>query len=405
MESSVPSEDRQRAAPSDSPRVAYRHQMLGLCTAGSSFYLAGRIVIPPLAVPIKDGFDIGNVEFGLALSILWAAYALMQFPGGVTSDAIGHKAVLVGSMLVSGVGFALLATGGTYEAFLVAALVTGVGGGLFMIVQFRFLSMLYGDNKGRAFGLSGGITGIAGVVAPIAATSIVGVASWRHPFAAMVVVVVAVALVLHVRVRERYVFERPELSAAVSRSVDQISSAKILLLMAITATFSVAVQAVTTFVPLFMYEVKGLSLSMSGTILSVYFLVAVVARPISGTLSDVVGRRTVAGSALVSSGVLLAYVVLVAEPFYALLVSFALFSWAIVSFSPAMDAYYMDLFADDSMGGAFGLARTFILFVGSTGPYLIGVGAETIGFADSFAIISGCMVLAGAMLLATTRAF
>ncbi|QLG29897.1 MFS transporter (plasmid) [Halorarum halophilum] len=405
MESSVPSEDRQRAAPSDNPRVAYRHQMLGLCTAGSSFYLAGRIVIPPLAVPIKDGFGIGNAEFGLALSILWAAYALMQFPGGVTSDATGHKAVLVGSMLISGVGFALLATGGTYEAFLVAALVTGVGGGLFMIVQFRFLSVLYGDNKGRAFGLSGGITGIAGVVAPIAATSIVGVASWRHPFAAMVVIVIAVALVLHVRVRERYVFERPALSAAVSRSIDQISSAKILLLMAITAIFSVAVQAVTTFIPLFMYEVKGLSLSMSGTMLSVYFLVAVVARPISGTLSDVVGRRTVAGSALVFSGVLLAYVVLVAKPFYALLVSFALFSWAIVSFSPAMDAYYMDLFADDSMGGAFGLARTFILFVGSTGPYLIGVGAETSGFANSFAIISGCLVLAGAMLLATTRAF
>jgi hypothetical protein len=65
----------------------------------------------------------------------------------------------------------------------------------------------------------------------------------------------------------------------------------------------------------------------------------------------------------------------------------------------------MDLFEDDSMGGAFGLARTFILFVGSLGPFLFGLGTESIGFTDSFAVLSGAMFVAGLVLLSSDRVF
>lgn len=348
---------------------------------------------------------IGNAEFGLALTLLWAAYALMQFPGGVTSDQIGHKTILVGGTLVSALGFALLSAGQTYRAFLLAAVVTGVGGGLYVIVQFRFLSVLYGDNKGRAFGISGGITGIAGVLAPIGITTAIGVLSWRLAFAWLVVVVLGVAVAFHLLVRERYVLQRPPIYRAVERSIDQIRSPRIVLLMAVTTTFSITVQAVTTFVPLYMYEVKGLSFELAGAMLSVYFLVAVVARPLSGLASDRFGRRLLSGGALIASGVLLAVVALLAESTLTIVVTFALFSAAIVSFSPSMDAYFMDLFDDDSMGGAFGLARTFILFVGSTGPYLFGLGTEVIGFTDSFTVLSAAMFVAGVVLLSSTRVF
>ena len=386
-------------------RVAYRHTVLGLCTAGSFFYLAGRIIIPPMAVPIKEGMGIGNAEFGLALTLLWAAYALMQFPGGVTSDQIGHKTVLVGGTLVSAIGFALLSFGETYRAFLFAAAVTGVGGGLYMIAQFRILSVLYGEKKGRAFGISGGVTGIAGVIAPVAITSALGVVSWRSTFAWLVVLVVGVAAAFHLRVRERYVVRRPAMYRAVERSVDQILSPRIVLLMAITATFSITVQAVTTFVPLYMFEVKGLSLELAGAMLSVYFLVAVIARPLSGAASDVIGRRVLSSGALIGAGVLLATVALLARSTTTIVLTFALFSAAIVSFSPSMDAYFMDLFEDESMGGAFGLARTFILFLGSIGPYLFGLGTESIGFTDSFVVLSAAMFVAGLVLLLSTRAF
>ena len=398
-------ERRSGDPPGDDTRVAYRHTVLGLCTAGSFLYLAGRIVIPPLAVPIKEGMGIGNAEFGLALTLLWAAYALMQFPGGVTSDQIGHKTVLVGGTLVSALGFGLLSLGETYPAFLFAAVVTGVGGGLYVIAQFRILSVLYGENKGRAFGISGGVTGIAGVVAPVAITSALGVVSWRLTFAWLVVLIVVVAVAFHLRVREHYFVKRPAMYRAVERSVDQILSPRIGLLMAITATFSITVQAVTTFVPLYMFEVKGLSFELSGAMLSVYFLVAVVARPVSGAASDVLGRRLLSSGALIGAGVLLAAVALLAQSTLAIVFTFALFSAAIVSFSPSMDAYFMDLFEDESMGGAFGLARTFILFLGSLGPYLFGLGTESIGFTDSFLVLSAAMFVAGLVLLLSTRTF
>jgi MFS family permease len=405
MESRASAGSRPDTSRGDGTRFAYRHTVLGLCTAASFFYLAGRIIIPPLAVPIKEGMGIGNAEFGLALTLLWAAYALMQFPGGVTSDQLGHKTILVGGTLVSALGFALLSVGRTYGAFLLAAVVTGVGGGLYMIVQFRFLSVLYGPNKGRAFGISGGVTGIAGVLAPIGITTALGVVSWRLAFAWLVVVVLGVAVAFHLWVRERYVVRRPTVSRAVERSIDQIRSPRIVVLMAVTATFSVTVQAVTTFIPLYMFEVKGLSFELSGAMLSVYFLVAVVARPLSGLASDVLGRRILSSGALIASGVLLATVALFAESMLVIVVTFALFSAAIVSFSPSMDAYFMDLFEDDSMGGAFGLARTFILFVGSLGPFLFGLGTESIGFTDSFAVLSGAMFVAGLVLLSSDRVF
>lgn len=405
MDRKATSDSQYSVESSDEPRIAYRHKILGLCTVGSFFYLAGRIIIPPLAIPIKEGIGIGNTEFGFALTLLWAAYALMQFPGGVTSDEIGHKTVLVGSMVVASLGFALFAIGQTYGMFLLAALITGIGGGLFMIVRFRFLSALYGNSKGRAFGISGGISGLAGVIAPIAITTAIAVVSWRLAFVSLVVLVMGIAGAFHLQVRERYVLKQPNMSKAASKSLDQIISPKIVLMMAVTATYSTTVQAVTSFIPLFMHDVKGMSLAMSGMMLSVYFLIGVVVRPLSGAASDVVGRRRMASSSLILAGVCLWIVAEFVEPFTLVLIMFSLFSVTFLSFSPAMDAYFMDLFDDDSMGGAFGLARTFILVIGSTGPYLVGIGTETIGFTTSFVLLSASMILAGVILLSSTKIF
>lgn len=383
----------------DGTRLPYRHLMLALGTVAGFVFLAGRIIIPPLAVPIKEAVSIGNAEFGLALTVLWGAYALMQFPSGTASDDLGHRTLLVGSMIVLSAGFLLFAVVGSFSTFLFAAIVIGIGGGSFMIVRFRFLSMLYRDNKGWAFGIAGGLTNLAGVVAPAAITVAIATVSWRLAFVVVGLSTLAMAVSFHVGIDETYSFRPPSIRRAVLSSFEQITSVHIVLLMVVTMAYSTVVQSVTSFIPLYMFEAKGMSFERSGLMLSLYFLVGVFVRPIAGWGSDILSRRWTAASALVVGGIMLGGLVFLADSFVWIVVSFALFSVAFLSFSPAMDAYFMDLFDDSRMGGAFGLSRTFILFVGSTGPALVGVGTETIGYTSTFALLAASIVIAGGLLV------
>jgi MFS family permease len=79
-------------------------------------------------------FPIFFVSQGLSLdrvAILAAAYPLvwgaLQIPAGWSSDFIGRKLVVVAGMLVQGAAIALVASGDSFETWLAAVMVLGVG--------------------------------------------------------------------------------------------------------------------------------------------------------------------------------------------------------------------------------------------------------------------------------------
>lgn len=361
----------------------------------------GRLILPPLATPIQDGLGIGNAGFGFAITVLWAGYALLQFAGGVSADTMGSKTVLVVSLLVIGPAFALVGVVGSYPTFLLALALVGAGGGFFYIVSRTLPADLYGAEKGRAIGIVTAAGNGAGVLAPLIATAILAL-TWRLPFAFVGGALVAIAVVLHVLLRGEYTVRRPKLGARTRGATGEITKRGVPLLLVAYGVFAVAWQGSVAFIPLYMYETKGLGLGLANATLSLFFLTGVIVKPLAGGLSDVVARRWVASGTLLWAGASLTVLALFAQRTTVVLVMVVTFGIGLLSFSPVMQAHLLEVFDEDNNASSFGLARTLYVLVGSFGPTLVGVGSETIGFTITFTAIGVLLVGASGLLLYTT---
>lgn len=381
--------------------LSYRGSVLLFISVGWFLFNSGRLLLPPLAVPIQDALAIGDAGFGFAISVLWGAYALLQFPGGISTDTIGYRTVLVGSLLLIGPAFVILSIAGTYWLFLLVLGLVGAGGSYFYIVSRTLPAELYGDRKGRAIGLVTAAGNASGVLAPLAATAIIAV-SWRAPFAVIGGALLAVGAVCHLLVRGSYAVKLPDIRGASKGATEEITKSGVPMILVSYSMFAIAWQGSSAFIPLYFFRAKGFDLGPANAALALFFLMGVFVKPAAGWISDTIGRRTVSSGTLLGAGLSLAALSLVFNSRIGVLAAVVAYGATLLSFSPVMQAYLIEIFDDDKNASSFGLARTVYVLIGSTGPTLVGVGSETIGFTRTFAIISVGLVLSAALLWVTT---
>lgn len=378
-------------------------RMLVVTSLGWFLVQTGRYLLPPLAPAITADLAIGNAAFGVALSLLWAVYALTNFPGGIASDDLGFRTVLVASLVVAGVGFAGLGWAPTYGALLALLAVIGSGVGFFLVGSRTYLSALYGERRGRAIGIHNAAGDVGGVVAPLVATAAVGLASWRTPYLGLGVAALLVAGIFHARTGGQYAVRVPPLRRATRGAVAELASLEIAALVGVYGVYVLVVQGVASFIPLYLTQAKGLGLGTANLALSGFFLAGVVVKPASGWASDIVGRRVLTVGSLVTAGLALAGLVLAGD-IAAVFVAVVAFSALVKLFPAATQAYLFDRFSDDASGSAFGLSRTAYVLVGSLGPAAVGVGSEAVGFGATFAALAAGLVLAATVFGALARA-
>ncbi len=380
--------------------LTYPRLVLGLCSLGWFLVQGGRLIIPALALPIQASLSLGNAGFGVAVTVLWAVYALLQFPGGIASDDLGYRSTLVGSSLVVAVGYLLLGSSVGLTVFLVACGLIGGGIGLFYITSRTFPSLLYEGNKGRALGIANAAGDAGGVLAPIAGGAIIALAlPWRSAFLTIGVAVLVLAAVFHLTIRGSYRATIPDVSGTAREAFGQISAGGVPLVIAAYSLFALAWQGSVAFIPLYMFEAKGLTFETGNLLLSVFFLMGVLVKPGSGWLSDHVGRHGLSIGSLAGAGLTLGALALFLSDRVAVIAAVTLFGATLMVFPPVTQAYLIDAFDDETVGSSFGLTRTVYVLIGSMGPALVGIGSDTIGFDSTFALIA-LGLLAGAVILA-----
>ena len=168
--------------------------LLGVTTGAFFVTMVARLAPSPLVPDIIDTFSVSTGTVGLALSGMWAAYALFQFPGGVVADRIGQRRVILLAMGGITATSLLLASSPSIVVFAVAAVTLGASAGLYFTAGTSFLADQF-ENTGRALGIHEiGASG-AGLVAPVASAAVAVRFGWR---AGLLVpaVVAPVALVL-----------------------------------------------------------------------------------------------------------------------------------------------------------------------------------------------------------------
>jgi len=76
---------------------------------GWALAIGVRLVFPALLPAVRRSFGMSLSAAGLLITVLWGAYASMQFPGGILADRYGERAVLVAAIALGGLGVVAVA--------------------------------------------------------------------------------------------------------------------------------------------------------------------------------------------------------------------------------------------------------------------------------------------------------
>lgn len=365
----------------------YRHTVLVLVALANFTQLGSRLALSPLVPDIIDAFAVSKGMLGLALTGMWAAYALAQFPGGLLGDRFGQRPIVLLALGLLGVASLLLALAPTFVVFGVVVVALGAGAGLFYPVAASLLTELY-ENTGGSLGVVTAGGSISGLVAPVAAVTVAGWVGWRAGVAFGAVLALPMLLLFAWRVRSSAP-ARPD-----ERLRDRVDPGELWALLsrppvAFTTALSVCTvftfQAYASFFPTFLVEYRGLSQSTASIAFGAVFLLSAVMLPAMGELSDRVGRDTV----------LSANLLLTAGGFVTLLVGGSLATTALgvillglgVSWAGVTQARFMDSFTESERSSGFGLVRTVYMLLGASGSVVTGALADAAGWLPAYGVV------------------
>ena len=385
----------------------YAHTALVLCTLAFTATMVARLVISPLVPAITEAFAVTNATVGLALSGMWLAYAFSQFPSGVLGDRYGERTVILVAVGSTAIAALLIAVSPSIYGFMLFTVVLGAGAGLHYSVATTFLTRQF-DDIGRAIGVhvSGGP--LAGLVAPPAAALVGARYGWRTGILLGVAVAVPVFAVFAWRIRPTQPLrpdQRMRERFALGPLAELLSRPRIVFTTVLATLGAFTWQATASFLPTFLKVGGGLSTALSALLFSLYFLVHGGTQPVTGSISDRIGRDTTV--MLTMAAGVVGYSLLVVATRDGIggvpVVSGVLLIGLAMSWGAPLQSRFMDLLSDAERGAGFGLVRTVYMVFGASGSVVVGAVSDVAGWAVAFGLLAGVMAL-GLSALATNRA-
>jgi MFS family permease len=360
-----------------------------------------RLVFSPVVPFIVEDFAISNTEIGFALTGMWLAYGLSQYPSGVLADRFGEKSIVL--LAVGGTALAamVIAVVPIFAVFAFFAVLLGALAGLEYSVATVLLSRTF-DDMGMAVSVHSLGAPLAGLLAPIAGAWVGIHFGWQAAIALAVVLSIPVFALIAWRVRpteprhpDRPVREGFELSTVVPLLRQQ--PVLFSLGLAITATF--VLNGTISFLPTFIVNYRDQSTAFAGLVFSGYFVARGGFQLLVGHLSDRYDRDLALGICMLASAAGLTTFVYLAG-FSGVIVA-ALMTGLGAAYFPALDPRFLDVIGEEEeKGSEFGLVRTIYVMVGSTGSIGVGLLADLYGWATAFLVLAALSALVAVALLA-----
>lgn len=363
--------------------------------AGGWFLGVGvRLVLPALLPLVRAEFALGMTAAGTLVTVLWVAYALMQFPGGLLADYAGERTILVASCGISVAGLAIIAAAPRVGGFVAGTVLFGVGAGLYGTTQVTALSDVYPNAAGAAIGVSGAAGSLGTVVLPVLAGVLAASFGWRFGFAMTLPCYVAAMAWLWRTVPANTspsVTGDDSRTDAARRLLGDLNQRVVLQSAAAMLLVGFVYQAFAGFFPTYLVDEMSLTSVQSSPLFGLFLGVGVVFQPLGGAASD---RFGAARAMIVLIGV--SVVGLFAIPFVAgtpLIVVATLLAGTHLGFWPIVFSYVTDCLADETKGSTLGLLRTGYLVPALSGLIAVGAMADAGLFDGAFVLLAGIAVL------------
>lgn len=360
-------------------------------TVGWFFAIGGRVVFPALIPKVRVALDVSLTTAGVVLTLLWVAYALTQFPGGLLGDRIGDRAILVTSMAITGVGLAVAAVAPGLVAFVAAAVLFGVGSGLFSTTRMTVISDVYPRVASTAMGLNQAAGNVGTTVLPVLAGVVAATAfGWRSGFTILVVPVFLTVGALWLTVPRRTHATPPKEALSVRAVLAGVRRPTPLRLAGMMFTMSAVYQGFTSFYPTYLVSEKALPEATGAALFGLFFATGVVVQPLAGMSADAFGpKRTLTACTLASAAGLLALPVVDGVGGLGLV---TVLLGVHLGFWPVVNSFTISAMPESVQASGFGLIRTGYLVFAAAAPAGIGLLADAGLFDEAFVLLAGAAV-------------
>ncbi|MEU5951135.1 MFS transporter [Streptomyces sp. NPDC047525] len=366
---------------------------------------ADRLVINLVLPSIGAEFDLDRGQQGLVVSAFFLSYAACQIPGGLLADRFGAKRVTCWALLAWSLFTALTGLAWSFAALLVLRLVFGAAEGIFPPASMKVLvERTTSEERMGANGLIMSSNALAAVVTPLLVAPLIGAFGWRSAFFSTA----ALGIFVHTAIRMRLPapLERTEGLSPSGRGASRalLRNGVLWRFALMLFGYSVIVWGLSTWVPSYLSEERGISLTSAGALVAVPALAAAVATVIGGRLADRLEghhRKVIVPAMAVAAAALLLMA------FSPTLVGFVVFG-TLATFAASL--CYMPIFAVPLRSLApehVGVASAMIVFggqvAGMVAPPVMGVLADAFSFEVAFAFLVFGAAVAAVMAVVTPQ--
>ncbi|MFD4945672.1 MFS transporter [Streptomyces sp. NPDC058239] len=365
-----------------------------------------RLVINLVLPSIGEDFDLNRGQQGLIVSAFFLAYAACQIPGGMLADRFGGKRVTCWALLAWSLFTALTGLAWSFAALLVLRFAFGAAEGIFPPAGTKVLvERTTPEERMGANGLIMSSNALAAVVTPLAVAPLISVFGWRSAFFSTAALGVFVLVAIRMRLPDPLPRTEPDAGARDRRGVRDLLRMGVLWRFALMMFgYCVIVWGLNTWVPSYLSEERGISLTSAGALVAIPALGAAAATIVGGRLAD---RFEGHHRKVIVPGMTVAALALLLMAFSASIVGFIVFGTLAIF---AASLCYMPIFAVPLRSLApehVGVGSAVIVFggqvAGMIAPPVMGVLADTFSFQVAFAFLVLGAVVAAVMAVATPQ--
>jgi MFS family permease len=364
-------------------------------SVGWVFVLGGRYLVPAVLPQVKATFVVGDLQAGIAVTVIWATYALMQSPAGLLVDRVGERRLLAGSLVSAGGSVLVLGVSPVFLAFLGGCAAFGFTTGIYGPPRGTALSRTFPGNDGAAIGATLAAGSVGSAVLPFLAGALVGTVSWRLVVAALFPPLFVAGVFAWRTVPERDRTADPDVPPVgeLARDVLRAVKSRGVAIAVIAVTLMLfGFQGLTAFFVTYLVDAKGFDQTTAAAMFSFLFIGAALAQLLGGSLADRFGERVILIVISAAGVPLLAMV-----PFVNGVVPVAVLSFVLGSrlgIAAVTNAYLIAVLPDAVTGTAWGVLRTVFFLLGAGGSTVVGAMADADLFAESFFLLAGLTGLA-----------
>lgn len=257
-----------------------------LISAGFFAYLISPASVLPLLV---TEFDITSTSAGLAISAVYAGWLVFQLPSGFLIDRVEVRSLMAVSVSLFGAamiaGFLLPG----YRLFLFSRFIAGITGGVLFTASAQIVGeVVPARHRGKAVTAFTASAPVGFLLGQVGSPLIAEWYGWSIVFPAFGAMTLAGYLLFR-SVQRNYTAETERIS--LRGFVRTLSNSSVLHVSLAAFCTNSMYLFLNSWIPTFATEVHSLSLAGAGGIAALIPLMAIVARPGGGWLSDRIGQR------------------------------------------------------------------------------------------------------------------